>query len=78
MLLLKDPAAMLSALGRAIASDTTILDGDPSYDGIFYTPTSGTPRVERNEQRRLRRLAEVLGVEGAIALTDPAPPGTDE
>ncbi len=74
MLLLKDPQAMLSALTKAIAADTTILDGDPSYDGIFYTPTSGTPRVERNEHRRLRRLAEVLGVEGAIAV-DGAPQG---
>ena len=42
MLLLKDPQPMLSALQRAISSDTTISDGDLSYDGIFYTPTSGT------------------------------------
>jgi len=68
MLLLKDPEAMLRALSRSISADTTISDGDPSYDGIFYTPTSGTARVERAESRRLRRLAEVLGVEGAAAL----------
>ncbi len=69
MLLLKDPQPMLAALQRAISSDTTISDGDLSYDGIFYTPTSGTARVERAESRRLRRLAEVLGVEGAVAVS---------
>jgi len=73
MLLLKDPEPMLAALSRAIAADTTIADGDPSYDGIFYTPTSGTRRVERSEQRRLRRLAEVLGVEGAVAVQGDQP-----
>lgn len=70
MLLLKEPVAMLTALGRTIASDTTISDGDPSYDGIFYSPTSGTAAVERNERRRLRRLAEVLGVDGAAAMAE--------
>lgn len=70
MLLLKDPEAMLAALKRAITADTTIADGDPSYDGIFYTPTSGQPRLERAERRRLLRLAEVLGVDGAAALAD--------
>jgi hypothetical protein len=73
MLLLKDPAPMLMALRRAVASDTTIADGDPSYDGIFYTQTSGTPAVERVEKRRLRRLAEVLGVDGAAAMDDDEP-----
>lgn len=67
MLLLKDPAPMLAALQRVTASDTTIADGDPSYDGIFYSPTSGTVRLERAEARRVRRLAEVLGVEGMAA-----------
>lgn len=77
MLLLKDPAPMLAALKRVIASDTTIADGDASYDGIFYTPTSGTTRVERAESRRLRRLAEVLGVEGMMALDSGAPRETE-
>jgi hypothetical protein len=68
MLLLKDPQPMLAALSRAIASDTTVLEGDASYDGIFYTSTSGRPAIERVEKRRLRRLAEVLGVEGGLAF----------
>lgn len=68
MLLLRDPQPMLAALTRAVASDTTVLDGDASYDGIFYTSTSGRPAVERVEKRRLRRLAEVLGTEGALAF----------
>jgi Zn-dependent protease with chaperone function len=73
MLLLKEPEAMLAALRRAVSSDTTISDGDPSYDGIFYTPTSGTVKVERSEARRFRRLAEVLGVDGIAAVEHDGP-----
>jgi len=67
MLLLKDPAPMVSALRKAIRSSTQVADGDQSYDGIFYAPTSGTPRIERAEQARFERLCEVLGVEGLQA-----------
>jgi Zn-dependent protease with chaperone function len=70
MLLLRDPAPMLAALARAIVADTTISDGDPSYDGIFYTQTSGTPAIEKIERRRLLRLAEVLGADGAVAVAN--------
>ncbi len=64
MLLLKDPAPMLSALGIAVTSCNRIADGDASYDSVFYVSTSGTPALERIEQRRYDRLREVLGAEG--------------
>ncbi len=70
MLLLKDPASMITALKRAIRSSTQVSDGDQSYDGIFYAPTSGTARVEKAERRRFERLCEVLGVEGLQADLD--------
>ncbi len=67
MLLLKDPAPMLSALRKVVKSTTGVGDGDPSYDGIFYAPTSGTTKVEPDERRRFERLREVLGTEGLAA-----------
>ncbi len=67
MLLLKDPSPMISALRKAIRSSTEVADGDQSYDGIFYAPTSGTERVEAAERRRFDRLCEVLGVDGMQA-----------
>ena len=72
MLLLRDPQPMLSALRKAISSSNEIADGDPSYDGIFYASTSGTPAIEKVERRRYDRLREVLGVDGmAAALPEP-------
>jgi len=67
MLLLKDPTPMLSALATASRNSNAVGDGDASYDGIFYVTTSGTPRVEKVEARRHRRLREVLGTEGLAA-----------
>lgn len=67
MLLLKDPAPMLSALGKAIGSSNEVTDGDSSYDGILYAPTSGTPAIDKVERRRYDRLREVLGTEGLAA-----------
>jgi hypothetical protein len=70
MLLLRDPQPMLSALRTAIGSSNEVADGDPSYDGVFYAPTSGTPAIEKIERRRYDRLREVLGVEGLAAALD--------
>jgi Zn-dependent protease with chaperone function len=67
MLLLRDPTPMLSALRKAITSSNEVADGDPSYDGIFYAPTSGRPGIERLERRRYDRLRQVLGIEGLAA-----------
>jgi Zn-dependent protease with chaperone function len=72
MLLLRHPQPMLSALQKAISSSNEIADGDPSYDGIFYASTSGTPAIEKVERRRYDRLREVLGTDGlAAALPGP-------
>ena len=67
MLLLRDPTPMLSALRKAISSSNEVADGDPSYDGIFYAPTSGKPAIDKVERRRYDRLREVLGIEGLAA-----------
>jgi len=67
MLLLKDPAPMLSALRKVVTSATEVGDGDPSYDGVFYAPTSGTTRIEPDERRRFERLREILGTDGLAA-----------
>jgi Zn-dependent protease with chaperone function len=74
MLLLKDPSPMISALRKSILSSNFVASGDQSYDGIFYSSTSGTPKVDRAERRRFERLCEVLGVEGLMASLD----STDE
>jgi Zn-dependent protease with chaperone function len=74
MLLLRDPTPMLSALRKAISSSNEVADGDPSYDGILYAPTSGKPAIDKVERRRYDRLREVLGVEGlAAALPEDGP-----
>ena len=70
MLLLKDPKPMLAALDRAMRCSNEVGDRDPSYDGIFFASTSGTPRVEKVEQRRLERLASVVGPDGAAAIAE--------
>lgn len=67
MLLLKDPAAMLSALEKVIGSSNEVADGDSSYDGIFYAATSGKKAVTKQERRRYERLREVLSTEGLAA-----------
>ncbi len=73
MLLLKDPKPMISALRKVVASSTEVADGDPSYDSVFYSPTSGTTRIEPDERRRFRRLCEVLGVDGLAASLEEEP-----
>ena len=77
MLLLRDPTPMLSALRKAITSSNEVADGDASYDGIFYAPTSGRPGVDRIERRRYDRLRQVLGIEGLAAELPESGPGID-
>lgn len=71
MLLLKDPAPMLSALEKCVTSSNLVGSGDSSYDSIFYVATGGTQSVSSVERRRFDRLREVLGTEGlATALPE--------
>lgn len=65
MLLLKDPTPMVSALEKAVATSNAAASGDFSYDGILYASASGKPGIDRVERRRVTRLREVLGVDGA-------------
>jgi Zn-dependent protease with chaperone function len=79
MLLLKDPAPMLSAFRKTARSSNRVGDSDLSYDGIFYTSVSGSPKIERVEERRYRRLREIVGVDGLAAADlepgeEPPPP----
>ena len=64
MLLLRDPTPMLSALRKAITSSNEVADGDPSYDGIFYAPTSGKPGIEQARAAALRPPAPGAGHRG--------------
>ncbi len=67
MLLLKDPASMLSALERAIRLNNNILAADQSLGDLFYCWTGDTPDDETDpEWHRVARLREVLGVEGWV------------
>ena len=58
---------MLSALAKVVACSNDAGDGDASYDGILYAPTSGRPGIERAERRRFDRLREVVGTDGLAA-----------
>lgn len=66
MLLLKDPALMLATLDRAVRADNRIRLALPAYAGLFYV-WAGDDAVDDDdpEWERLRRLREVVGVDGA-------------
>jgi hypothetical protein len=75
---------MLSAFRKTARASNLVAGLDPSYDGIFYAATSGTPRIERVEERRYLRLREVVGVDGLAAeelqpgVEDEAPLSTED
>ncbi len=67
MLLLKDPASMLSALERAIRLNNNVVQADELLGDLFYCWTGDTPDDETDpEWHRVARLREVLGVEGWV------------
>lgn len=66
MLLLKDPALMLATLDRVVRADNRVRLALPAYAGLFYV-WAGDDTVDDDdpEWERLRRLREVVGVDGA-------------
>lgn len=67
MLLLKDPAAMLSALERAIRLNNNVVQADEALGDLFYCWTGDSTDDESDpEWRRVARLREVLGVDGWV------------
>lgn len=65
MLLLKDPAAMLRALRKAIEADNRVRMAVPMYAGLFYIWAGDDLADDEDpEWRRLDRLREVVGVDG--------------
>ncbi len=81
MLLLKDPSAMLSALEKCVRFNNFVPGAGPGYTLLFYCYTGDSTDDETDpEMRRVARLREVLGVEGAALpkatpnVAVPAPP----
>lgn len=67
MLLLKDPAAMLSALEKAVRYDNVVPGAWDTFADLFYCWTGDSTNDESDpEWERVARLREVLGVAGAI------------
>jgi len=73
MLLLKDPAAMLSALERCVRYDNVVPQSGETFGELFYCWTGDSTNDENDpEWERVARLREVLGVEGHVADDVPA------
>jgi heat shock protein HtpX len=65
MLLLKDPASMLSALEKTVRFNNWVPNAGPAFGSLFYCWTGDdTDDEDDPEWRRVTRLREVLGVEG--------------
>jgi len=67
MLLLKDPGSMLTALERCVRLNNSVPGAGAAFGGLFYCWTGDSTDDESDpEWRRVARLREVLGVEGAV------------
>lgn len=71
MLLLKEPAAMLSALETCVRLNNNVAGADETLGDLFYSWTGDTTDDESDpEWHRVARLREVLGVEGWVPDED--------
>lgn len=67
MLLLKDPATMLSALEKSVRYDNLVPSAGEALTGLFYCWTGLSTNDDADpEWHRVARLREVLGVEGVV------------
>jgi len=67
MLLLKEPAAMLAALEKAVRFDNVVPGAGDTFADLFYCWTGDSTNDENDpEWERVARLREVLGVEGVV------------
>jgi Zn-dependent protease with chaperone function len=74
MLLLKDPAAMLSALEAVVVRDNAVSAAGEIYAPLFYVRTGvSTHDDEDPTWRRVARLREVLGADGLLVEDPPFP-----
>jgi len=89
MLLLKDPASMLDALSHCVELDNLVPTAGEAFAELFYCWTGvSTDDDEDPEWKRVARLREVLGVDGAtwtrkacvyeaVGYAPPKPPRLD-
>ncbi len=67
MLLLKDPASMLSALSHCVELNNLVPSAGEAFSELFYCWTGVSTNDDGDpEWQRVARLREVLGVEGAV------------
>jgi len=67
MLLLKEPASMLSALENCVRFDNVVPQAGETFGDLFYCWTGDSTNDEDDpEWERVARLREVLGVEGHV------------
>lgn len=75
MMLLKDPRSMLSALITVLDRNNTVPAAGEAYSQLFYCwAGSGFAPEDDPEMRRVARLREVLGAEGATYVPRPNVP----
>lgn len=76
MLLLKDPAAMLRALEAVLERNNHVPSAGDAYSQLFFCWAGfGFAPEDNPETRRVARLRETLGAEGAAYIPRPNVPG---
>jgi hypothetical protein len=76
MMLLKDPRSMLRAIERVLERDNHVPSAGDAYSQLFYCWAGfGFAPEDDPEMRRVARLRETLGAEGAPYVPRPNVPG---